>query len=75
MSNEQPLTDAEHALIEKLGSCASDYKAILATDERRAGHLRDYPWDEAEFVAHVHDLQHAVMARACSRLWPNRYRP
>lgn len=70
-----PLTDREHALIDALGKCASEFKGILDDDERRAGSLRDYPWDVAEFVAHIHDLQHAVMARACSRLWPARYRP
>ena len=66
------LTEQEHALIGMLGLCATSFKKILKDDERRPN---DYPWDEAEFVAHIHDLQHAVMARACSRLWPERYRP
>lgn len=31
--------------------------------------------DPADFAAHVHDLQHAVMARAAVRAYPDRYRP
>jgi|GEM_PF-6587650 len=78
-----PMTEAEHALCRKLGECATEYvQALIAGTTTRYGRpaseyreLSDqHKRDVAEFVAHVHDLQHAVMARAAIRCYPELYR-
>lgn len=69
------VTDEENHIIDILGEAATRYKRLLKEDDARQGVLRDYPWDEAEFVAHIHDLQARVMARATSRAFPERFRP
>ncbi len=72
------LTVAELNLIDKLGECASAFAALLDGD-RAPARTGSAEWhrlkqahagDLAEFVAHVHDLQHAVMARSTRRLHP-----
>jgi hypothetical protein len=78
------LTDRELVLCRKLGECASEYVQVLlagATDRhgRPASEYRElsdqHKHDVAEFVAHIHDLQHAVMARAAIRAHPEEFRP
>lgn len=73
------LTGAEHDLVGKLGDCWLDFRAILhASDPASAGGQglsTAQEHDLREFAAHVHDLQHAVMARAAVRAYPDRYRP
>jgi transcriptional regulator with XRE-family HTH domain len=72
------LTHVEHDLIGKLGVCYLDFRAILyASEEASAsgqGISDAQQRDLGEFAAHVHDLQHAVMARAAIRAYPDRYR-
>lgn len=66
---EELLTDAEHEIIDLLGRAAGIYsREVLGGDENN----RYY--DLAEFVHHVHLLQHAVMAQAAARAYPARYR-
>jgi len=71
------LTDDEHALVHKLGECASEYVGVLA-DAAGVEGANPLPsplqHDVGEFVAHIHDLQHAVMARAAIRAYPDLYR-
>lgn len=67
----QLLTDAEHALIDKLGQCAGEYRALAESDGRDPDR---YPWDLAEFTSHIHDLQARIMSRAAARAYPDRYR-
>lgn len=71
------LTDQERALCRKLGECAGEYVQALGNGEpvdwaeltpAQQGDLR-------EFVGHIHDLQHAVMARAAIRAHPEEFRP
>jgi transcriptional regulator with XRE-family HTH domain len=73
------LTPAELALVDELGVCYLDFRAVLyASDPASAsgqGLSDAQQRDLAEFAAHVHDLQHAVMARAAVRAYPDRYRP
>jgi hypothetical protein len=69
---EPLLTEAEHDLCHKLGSCAGDYTATLGGWDNLSDAQRQ---DVREFTAHIHDLQHAVMARAAIRAYPERYRP
>lgn len=61
------LTDAEHALITKLGECFNEF-CIITND----GSNRDH--DLSEAALHVHALQHAVMANAAAREYPHLYR-
>ncbi len=72
------MTEAEHALVSLLGECARRYRTVLMS----SGEVGPYDGltaaiqgDLREFVAHIHDLQYAVMARAAIRIWPERYRP
>lgn len=61
------LTDAEHAVIEKLGEIWGDLCAIV--DD---GRTRDA--DCHELIVHVHALQNAVLAQAAARAYPTTYR-
>jgi len=62
------LTPVEHELIEMLGRCASAFaNHVVGNGSTRA-------CDIAEFYAHVHDLQHTVMAQACARAFGSLYR-
>jgi hypothetical protein len=79
----EPMTEAEHVLCQKLGQCATEYVQVLiaATTTRHGRPASEYrelsdqhKHDVVEFVAHIHDLQHAVMARAAIRCYPERYR-
>lgn len=68
MAESSPLlTDAEHELIVHLGTAFTRYCAVVGDGASRAGDL-------AEFASRVHDLQHAVMAQAAARAYPDRYR-
>lgn len=62
---EELLTDDEHALVERLGKCYTDFVALC-------GH--DIPSDKAEFAAQIHNLQYMVLANAAARAYPDRYR-
>ena len=61
------LTDAEHALVEKLGSLMADFSAICGEDTTRQN-------DMFEVMLHVHGLQNMVLSQAAPRLYPDRYR-
>ena len=61
------MTPREHALVEKLGSCMHDFKAIADTGDTRAADL-------CEVVDKIHQLQHVVLAQAAARAFPARYR-
>lgn len=67
MDERELLTDAEHDVIERLGKLWGDLCAIVDDGSTR-GH------DCSELVVHVHALQHAVMAQAAARAYPERYR-
>lgn len=69
MTTQGP-TSAEIALCVKLGECATEFAELLRSDGQRAGSP-----DVAEFVAHIHALQHAVMARSAVRARPDVFRP
>jgi hypothetical protein len=68
----------ELAVCELLGECARRYRRML-TDSGEVGPYdgltATQKQDLGEFVAHVHDLQHAVMARAATRAHPEVFRP
>lgn len=61
------LTDAEHELVTKLGECFDAYTSIVGPGGTRSADL-------SEFAARIHDLQHAVLAQAAARAYPDRYR-
>jgi hypothetical protein len=61
------LTPAEHHLIKLLGECWTRYSRIVGDGPTRAA-------DSNEFVTKIHDLQHAVMAQAAARAYPDEYR-
>lgn len=67
--NAQPdlLTEREQAAVTKLGELWGDLCAIVED-----GPTRDP--DLAELIVHVHALQHAVMAQAAARAYPETYR-
>ncbi|KKK87136.1 hypothetical protein LCGC14_2756260 [marine sediment metagenome] len=59
------LTDAEQALIEDLGACATAFTEMAGAE---------VPDDLAEFTDKIHQLQHAVMAQSAARAYPEKYR-
>ena len=61
------LTDSEHAVVEQAGRL---WNAICAAVP--AGPTRDA--DLRELIPHVHAIQHAFMANAAARAYPDRYR-
>lgn len=67
MTRDPLLTDAEMAFIDLMGRAWNDLCAIV--DD---GPTRDA--DLAEAIGHVHALQHAVMAQAASRAYPDHLR-
>ena len=67
VSDTEMLTEAERDLVQKLGSCWVDYSAIVGRGPSRAA-------DCNEFVARIHDLQHAVMSQAAARAYPTEFR-
>jgi hypothetical protein len=79
------LTESELALIATLGECAQAFVALINDDfdphrryfgmseSERDVRLAVHEGDLAEFIAHVHDLQHAVMARAARRSHPEHF--
>ena len=62
------LTDAEHKVVSLLAGAMSTY----ATEVVAHGPTRSHDLDE--FAARIHDLQHAVMAQAAARAYPDLYR-
>lgn len=62
------LTEAEIALVNKLGECADEFCALVRAD--RQGGAEAALHDLDEFIAHMHDLQHAVMCRSTRRDHP-----
>ena len=67
MTDPGLLTDQEHAAIQKAGDLWGDLCAIVGD-----GPTRDA--DLAELIPHVHAIQHAVMAQAAARAYPDRLR-
>ena len=68
MSASGMLTEAERRAIELAGQIASIYaKEIVISGPTRSA-------DIAEFFARIHDIQHAVMAQAAARAYPDLYR-
>lgn len=68
-NTEGLLTDKEHETIDALGQAATLYREVLtATGGVTAAA------DFAEFAAHIHDCQNAVLANAAARAYPKRYR-
>lgn len=61
------LTAREQQLVSLLGDCWSEFIQIL-------GNFTTNPENKREFAAHIHDLQHAIMAQAASRAYPELYR-
>lgn len=68
------LTEQELNLCKKLGECASDYADVLSDGMGYKGLSPVQRQDVVEFVTHIHDLQHAVMARAAIRAHPKEFR-
>jgi hypothetical protein len=73
------LTPNELALCRKLGACYLDYRAVIYASSPDSasgqGLSQAQQHDLREFAAHIHDLQHAVMARAAIRAHPDVFRP
>lgn len=61
------LTDDEHKAIELAG----ELWGLLC---RIVGHGRSAAADLSEACTHIHALQHAIMAQAAARAYPDRYR-
>ena len=67
MSPKSLLTEKERAAIQRAGELYQLLEEIVAVDRNR--------WhDLAELAAHVHAIQHAVMAQAAARAYPDLYR-
>ena len=64
---EEMLNALEHETIELLGEVWGDICNIVGRGPSREADL-------AEAIAHIHALQHFVMAQAASRAYPDRYR-
>lgn len=62
-----PLTDQEHAAI---SACADAWNAIVPI----VGDGPTREQDLNEIAAHIHALQHFVMAQAAARAYPDLYR-
>lgn len=61
------LTEAERALVSKLGQCAGDFSQIMEQGPNRGNDL-------IEMVHHIHALQNMVLAQAAARAYPDLYR-
>lgn len=61
------LTDAERAVVRKAGDLWGDLCAVVGD-----GPTRDA--DLMELVVHIHAIQHAVMAQAAARAYPDEFR-
>jgi hypothetical protein len=61
------LTDAEHHALELTAELTGLFAEIVAVGPSRGGDL-------SEFTAHLHAIQHAVLAQAAARAYPTRYR-
>lgn len=61
------LTDFERAAIRKAGDLWGDLCAVVDDGPTRDADLR-------ELIVHVHAIQHAVMAQAAARAYPNELR-
>lgn len=61
------LTDDEHEVIEMAGALWKKLNELL---EHGAG----WQGDRLELIGHVHAIQHAVMANAAARAYPELYR-
>lgn len=61
------LTEAEHAVVQKAGELWNAICAAVPEGPTRAADLR-------ELVPHVHAIQHAFMANAAARAYPDVYR-
>lgn len=61
------LTDAERAAIQKAGELWGDLCAIVAPGSTRTADLD-------ELIIHIHAIQHAVMAQAAARAYPDELR-
>jgi hypothetical protein len=68
VENDAPLTEAEHAAIRKAAELWNALCSAIPDGPTRAADL-------GELVAHVHAIQHAVMANAAARAYPDLYRP
>jgi hypothetical protein len=79
MSEPAGLTPNEVALCRQLGACYLDYRAVVYASSPDSASGQDLTQaqqqDLREFAAHIHDLQHAVMARAAIRAHPDVFRP
>ena len=62
------MTDAEHRVVALLGEAFTLYAQEIVADGPTRSH------DVGEFAARTHDLQHAVMAQAAARAYPDLYR-
>lgn len=61
------LTDAEHAVVRLAGDLWNAICVAIPDGPTRANDL-------GELVVHVHAIQHAVMANAAARAYPETYR-
>jgi hypothetical protein len=61
------LTDEEKELLATLGHAARLFRQIVADDTTRDADL-------SEVVDKIHQLQHAVLAQAAGRYYPDDYR-
>lgn len=62
------LTDAEHAVIRQAGDLWGAICSVVGDGPTRDADLR-------EMITHVHAIQHAIMAQAAHRAYPEHYRP
>ncbi len=60
---DELLTEEEHRLVQQLGSAASKFCTMFK-----------HPFDQEEFVQHIHACQNAVLAQAAARAFPSLYR-
>jgi hypothetical protein len=68
MAGEALLTDAEREVVDLLGRAYT----LLRNEVVAHGETRDA--DCAEMCAHIHVVQHAVMAQAAARAYPGEFR-
>ena len=68
VSGEHLLTEAEQRAMDLTAELAG----LLIGDVIGAGASRH--GDVSEMVAHIHGIQHAIMAQAAARAYPDRYR-
>lgn len=63
----EPLTPEEHQALQLTADLWNLLNRIVGNDRSRAGDL-------AEVASHIHNIQHAVLAQAAARAYPDRYR-